>query len=153
MISNKYKNLVIAIDGRSWIPVPADNPADDYRLGQMVHQVLPAGEVFCRLGMWRDVPELKPVVLLPLPGCPHDNISLPTTSDPTSVCADCGAEVPASLLVSVFVDLLGHLGVRLGYFDHAIEDSQCVRNGAAWRKYGEWKVFNPKLSFLEVRLP
>jgi len=23
--------------------------------------------------------------------CPHDNISLPTTSDPDTVCADCGA--------------------------------------------------------------
>ena len=22
--------------------------------------------------------------------CPHDNISLPTTSDPQTVCADCG---------------------------------------------------------------
>ena len=25
--------------------------------------------------------------------CPHDNISLPTTSDPDTVCADCGAVV------------------------------------------------------------
>jgi len=23
--------------------------------------------------------------------CPHDNISLPTTGDPDTVCADCGA--------------------------------------------------------------
>ncbi len=143
MISNKYKNLVIAMDGRSWIPVPADNPADDYRLGQMVHQVLPAGEVFCRLGMHRHVPELTPVVLLPLPGCPHDNISLPTTSDPTSVCADCGAVIPSSVRVSIFVEFATDSPKRLGYFGHTVDNDE-----GAWRKCDVWLVHNPKLLFL-----
>lgn len=138
MISERYKNLVIVMNGRPWVPVPADNSADDYRLGQMMHRVLTAGEVFCRLGMRRDVAERTPVVLLPLPGCPHDNLSLPTTSDPTSVCADCGADVPPSVRVSIFV-----MPERAGFFEHAFDN-----DSEYWGMCEVWTVYNPKLSFL-----
>ena len=146
MISKKWKNLVIVMDGRPWVRVPADNAADDYRLEQMMHSVLTAGEVFCRLGMRRDVPERTSVVLLPLPECPHNNISLPTTSDPSAVCADCGADVPTHMRVSIFASLTGGSAL-LGYLEPT-DSCGSINDKAAWGKCSEWVTYHPDLRFV-----
>ena len=39
--------------------------------------------------------------------CPHDNISLPTTSDPDTVCADCGAILDPDQIAKATGDTTG----------------------------------------------
>jgi hypothetical protein len=103
MMSKKWPNLIIAKPGEPWVWVPEEHSADDYRLNQLMYKRNPAGLVFCRLGI--DLGRLSEstlVFLLPITGCPHRNISLPTSGDPTTVCADCGGLVPSTMELSIF---------------------------------------------------
>ena len=93
MRSMKWPNLILLRRGQPWIVVPKDHAADDYRLEQMMYHENMAGLVCCRLGIpLSGMSESTPVVLFPA-DCLCQEVSLPSSSDPTTVCADCGGVV------------------------------------------------------------
>jgi hypothetical protein len=60
--------------------------------------------------------------------CPHNNISLPTTSDPQTVCADCGAVIEDMVAATYTID-----AVCDGYVEVTISGKHCYWIGFTTR--------------------